>query len=125
MKRFILGSLALAALATPALADGWSRDGGDFSRAYGMDESFANPIDPSTRDANGQRILGPSPLEGTLSGGLMDSSQSPGSYQVVGQGRFVVVTLNDGRTVTIDTTQQITNPNDTGDVSADMTAGDQ
>ncbi|HWA00288.1 MAG TPA: hypothetical protein VG841_08230 [Caulobacterales bacterium] len=121
--RFILYVLASAALATPALANDWGQSGGDLRRAYGMDESFSTPVDASTRDANSQRILGPSPLEGTLTGGLMDANQSPGSFQVVGNGRFVVVTLNDGRTLAIDTTQQSLNPSDAGDISAEDTQG--
>ena len=114
--RLLVIATALSACAAPALADPIA-SAGDMSSAYGMSDSFTTPINPSANTASAQTFVGPSPLEGTLSGGLMDQSQSPGSYRVVGDGRFVVITLTDGRTLAVDTLH----PNDqaaTGDAGA-------
>ena len=99
LKRLIfLGGAALA-LATPAFADEFGA-AGDFARPFGMDESFDTPISVSTRDDNGARKLAPQPLQGTLSGGLGDFPTRGGSYQTV--GNFIVITLEDGRSLVVD-----------------------
>ena len=115
--RPLLTAVALSACAAPALADPIA-NAGDMSSAYGMTDNFTTPIDPSTSSSGAQSFVGPSPLEGTLSGGLMDQSQTPGSYRVVGDGRFVVITLTDGRTLTVDTLH----PNDQSQSDANAQA---
>jgi holdfast attachment protein HfaA len=111
VKRFILISAAMMAFAAPALADPLS-SAGDFERPFGMDyESFDTPIEASTRDENGNRVIinGRMQLEGTLSGGLMDSY---GSAQAIGN-QLNVVTQGNWNTVIVDSTQV-----NNGDVSA-------
>lgn len=116
MRAFILTSAALLALAAPASADPLG-DSGDFSRGYGMGwESFDRPIEASTRDANGNRVIvnGRMEIEGTLTGGLMDSAGSGLSAQAIGN-QLNVVTQGNWNTVIVDSTQ-INN----GDISADI-----
>ena len=74
-------------------------------------DNFDTPINPSTRDENGNRVIinGHMELEGTLTGGLMDDY---GSAQAIGN-QLNVVTQGNYNTVIIDSTQ-INN----GDVSA-------
>lgn len=117
MTRFILISIGLLALAAPAAAQA-PQSAGEFERGYGMGwDSFDRPIEPSTRDANGNRVIvnGRMELEGTLSGGLMDyGSGSSLGAQAIGN-QLNVVTQGNWNTVIIDSTQ-INN----GDVSADV-----
>ena len=83
-------------------------------------ESFSTPINPSTRDANGNRTIvnGRMEIEGTLSGGLMDGFASGlGTAQAIGN-QLNVVTQGNYNTVIIDSTQ-INN----GDISADVNGG--
>lgn len=112
--RLLVYTFAFAALAGAAAADPIPDGAGDFSRGYGMGyDSFDTPINPQTRDANGNRVIvnGRIELEGTLSGGLMDSY---GSAQAIGN-QLNVVTQGNWNTVIVDSTQ-INN----GDISADV-----
>jgi holdfast attachment protein HfaA len=118
VRTFILIA-AIAALTTPAFADPIPTSSGDFSRGFGMDgESFSQPINPSTRDGNGNRVIinGQMELQGTLTGGLMDNFATGNSTQAAGN-QLNVVTQGNYNTVIVDSTQ-INN----GDVSA--TSGD-
>lgn len=115
VKRLILVTIAAVCAATPAFAQAAS-SAGEFERAYGMGyESFDRPIEASTRDANGNRVIlnGRIQLEGTLTGGLMDyDTLGYGSAQAIGN-QLNVVTQGNWNTVIVDSTQ-INN----GDVSA-------
>lgn len=107
--------VVIAALATPAFADPIPTSSGDFSRGFGMDgDSFSQPINPSTRDANNNRVIinGEMQLQGTLTGGLMDNFATGNTAQAVGN-QLNVVTQGNYNTVIVDSTQ-INN----GDVSA-------
>jgi holdfast attachment protein HfaA len=115
----MITSAALFAFASAAAADPIPGSG-DVERAFGMGwESFDSPINPQTRDENGNReiINGRMELEGTLTGGLQDNFASGFSAQAIGN-QLNVVTQGNYNTVIIDSTQ-INN----GDVSAD-TDGD-
>ena len=114
MRTFIIMT-AIAALTTPAFADPIPNSSGDFQRGFGMDgDSFSQPINPSTRDANGNRVIinGQMELQGTLTGGLMDNFATGNAAQAVGN-QLNVVTQGNYNTVIVDSTQ-INN----GDVSA-------
>lgn len=121
MRTFILTSAALLAFASVASADPIPNGAGDFSSGYGMGwESFDTPINASTRDENGNRVIvnGRMEIEGTLTGGLQDSySGSWGSAQAIGN-QLNVVTQGNYNTVIVDSTQ-INN----GDISADIDGG--
>lgn len=116
MRKFILISTALMAFATPSFADPIPDGAGDFSGAFGMGwESFDRPINTSTRDENGNRVIvnGRMELEGTLTGGLQDSfSGGWASSQAIGN-QLNVVTQGNYNTVIVNSTQ-INN----GDVTA-------
>lgn len=116
----LLALAAAAAIASPAYADDPFASAGDIERPFGMGwESFDRPINPSTRDANGNRVIvnGRMEIEGTLSGGIMDGFASGiGSAQAIGN-QLNVVTQGNYNTVIVDSTQ-INN----GDISAE--AGD-
>ncbi len=120
MRTFILISAA-ALFTTPAFADPIPNGASDVERPFGMGwESFSTPINPSTRDANGNRTIvnGRMEIEGTLSGGLMDGFASGlGTAQAIGN-QLNVVTQGNYNTVIIDSTQ-INN----GDISADVNGG--
>lgn len=120
MRTFILIALAAAALASPAYADDPIASAGDVVRAFGMGwESFDSPINPATRDADGNRVIvnGRMQIEGTLTGGLQDGfATGIGSAQAIGN-QLNVVTQGNYNTVIVDSTQ-INN----GDISAE--AGD-
>ena len=120
MRLLLASAMAFAAAAVPAAADPLGDDG-DFSRAFGMGwDSFDRPIEPGTRDANGNRVIvnGRMELEGTLTGGLMDGYITAGAYsnsaQAVGN-QLNVVTQGNYNTVIVDSTQ-INN----GDISAEV-----
>jgi holdfast attachment protein HfaA len=125
LRVFLFAGLSLAALAQAAAADPLG-DSGDFSKAFAMGwESFDTPIEASTRDANGNRVVvnGRLEIEGTLSGGLMDgfgpgSSFGLGAAQAIGN-QLNVVTQGNYNTVIVDSTQ-INN----GDISADVEGDD-
>jgi holdfast attachment protein HfaA len=110
--------LAAAVLATPAFADPIPGGTGDVERAFGMDwESFDTPINPATRDENGNRTIvnGRMDIEGTLTGGIMDgfgSGLGGSSAQAIGN-QLTVITQGNYNTVIVDSTQ-INN----GDISA-------
>ena len=119
MRSAILLTAAFVALAGAAHADPLG-DNGDFGRAFAMDgDSFDNPINPQTRDANGNRTIvnGRMELEGTLTGGLMDGFQSSASAQAVGN-QLNVVTQGNYNTVIVNSNQT-----NNGDVSADVHGG--
>lgn len=112
--------ICTALLATPAFADPIPAGTGDVERAFGMNwESFDTPINPSTRDANGNRTIvnGRMDIEGTLTGGIMDgfgAGLGGGAVQVIGN-QLNVITQGNYNTVIVDSTQ-INN----GDISADI-----
>jgi holdfast attachment protein HfaA len=116
VRTFIITSAALLAFAGAAAADPIPSGTGDVERAFGMGwESFDTPINPATRDENGNReiINGRMELEGTLTGGLQDNFASGFSAQAIGN-QLNVVTQGSYNTVIVDSTQ-INN----GDISAD------
>jgi holdfast attachment protein HfaA len=116
VRTFIIIAAAVIAFTGPAAADDLIPGGGDVERAFGMGwESFDTPINPATRDANGNRVIvnGRIELEGTLSGGLMDDFASGQSAQAIGN-QLNVVTQGNYNTVIVDSTQ-INN----GDISAE------
>jgi holdfast attachment protein HfaA len=121
VRTFILiGSVVLA---TPAFADPIPSGTGDVERAFGMDwESFDTPINPATRDEDGNRTIvnGRMEIEGSLTGGIMDgfgSGLGGSTAQAIGN-QLNVITQGSYNTVIVDSTQ-INN----GDISAD-TDGD-
>jgi holdfast attachment protein HfaA len=110
--------LAIAFITTPAFADPIPSGTGDVERAFGMSwESFDTPINPATRDENGNRTIvnGRMDIEGTLTGGIMDgfgSGLGGSSAQAIGN-QLNVITQGNYNTVIVDSTQ-INN----GDISA-------
>jgi holdfast attachment protein HfaA len=108
VRTFILLSAAMLAIATSASADPIPGGAGDFSGGFGMGwESFDSPINTSTRDENGNRVIvnGRMEIEGTLTGGLQDSfSGGIGSAQAIGN-QLNVVTQGNYNTVIVDSTQ--------------------
>lgn len=116
MRTFILIGALLAAIAATAAADPIPGGAGDFSAAYGMGwDNFDTPIDPSTRDDNGNRVIvnGRMEIEGALTGGLQDNfATGAGAAQAIGN-QLNVITQGNYNTVIVDSTQ-INN----GDVSA-------
>jgi holdfast attachment protein HfaA len=123
VRTLILTGAAVLALTSAAYADPIPSGTGDVERAFGMNwESFDTPINPSTRDANGNReiVNGRMDIEGSLSGGIQDgfgSGLGGSSAQAIGN-QLNVVTQGNYNTVIVDSTQ-INN----GDISAD-TDGD-
>ena len=121
-----IGTFTLAAVAALCVASAAAADPipgtGDIERPFGMGyDNFDRPIETSTRDANGNRVIinGRMEIEGTLSGGLMDNYATGfGSAQAVGN-QLNVVTQGNYNTVIVDSTQ-INN----GDVSADAGRGE-
>lgn len=118
MRLLVLTAVSFA-FAAPAFADPIA-NGGDFSRAFAMDgDSFDRPFEPSTRDANGNRVIinGRMQIEGSLSGGLMDGFGSGlgGSDATAVGNQLNVITNGSYNTVIVDSTQ-INN----GDISADI-----
>lgn len=113
-----IGALCFASAAAAQSASSVS----DLERPFGMGyENFDRPIEASTRDENGNRVIvnGRMDIEGTLSGGLMDNYATGwGSAQAIGN-QLNVVTTGNYNTVIVDSTQ-INN----GDVSADAGRGD-
>ncbi len=113
---FTIASLAALAFAANAAADPIPGGTSDVERAFGMGwSSFDQPIEASTRDENGNRVIvnGRMQIEGTLTGGLMDGFGSGlGSAQAIGN-QLNVVTQGNWNTVIIDSTQT-----NTGDVTA-------
>lgn len=122
MRAFILTSAAMLAYASAASADPIPGGAGDFSRGFGMGwESYDSPINPSTRDDDGNRVIvnGRMQIEGALYGGLQDDfATGIGSTQAIGN-QLNVITQGNYNTVIVDSTQI-----NTGDISADID-GDQ
>ena len=122
MRAFILTSAAMLAFASAASADPIPGGANDFSRGFGMGwESYDSPINPSTRDDDGNRLIvnGRVQIEGALYGGLQDDfATGIGSAQAIGN-QLNVVTQGNYNTVIVDSTQ-INN----GDVSADAGRGE-
>jgi holdfast attachment protein HfaA len=117
--RLLVFTAVSLAFAAPAFADPIA-SGGDFSRPFAMDgDSFDRPFEPSTRDANGNRVIinGRMQIEGSLSGGLMDGFGSGlgGSDATAVGNQLNVITNGSYNTVIVDSTQ-INN----GDISADI-----
>lgn len=113
---FTIASAFTIALTATAAADPIPGGTSDVERAFGMGwESFDQPIEASSRDANGNRVIvnGRMEIEGTLTGGLMDGFGSGlGSAQAIGN-QLNVVTQGNWNTVIIDS-NQINN----GDITA-------
>ncbi len=105
---FTIASAFTIALTATAAADPIPGGASDVERAFGMGwESFDQPIEASTRDANGNRIIvnGRMEIEGTLTGGLMDGFGSGlGSAQAIGN-QLNVVTQGNWNTVIVDSNQ--------------------
>lgn len=100
-----IGAIAFASVAS---ADPIPNSAGDFSRGFGMGyDSFDSPINPTTRDENGNRVIvnGRMEIEGTLSGGLQDSFASGiGASSAIGN-QLNVVTQGNYNTVIVNSTQ--------------------
>jgi holdfast attachment protein HfaA len=101
----IIGTLAFA---SAAYADPVPGGAGDFTGAFGMGwESFDSPINPATRDENGNRVIvnGRMEIEGSLSGGLQDSfATGIGASSAIGN-QLNVITQGNYNTVIVDSTQ--------------------
>lgn len=106
MRAFII--IGVVAFAGAASADPIPGGAGDFSSAFGMGyESFDTPINPATRDANGNRVIvnGRMDIEGTLTGGLQDSfATGIGASSAIGN-QLNVITQGNYNTVIVDSTQ--------------------
>lgn len=104
------------ALAAPANAQPAPQSVSEVERGYGMDaDSFDRPIEPSTRDANGNRLIvnGQIMTNTTLTGGIADGfSSGVGPAQAIGN-QLNVVTQGNWNTVIVDSTQT-----NTGNISA-------
>lgn len=104
----MLITAAAAAFASAAAADPIPNGAGDFTAAFAMGwESFDAPINPATRDENGNRVIvgGRIEIEGSLSGGLQDNfATGIGSAQAIGN-QLNVVTQGNYNTVIVDSTQ--------------------
>ncbi|MEQ1808765.1 MAG: holdfast anchoring protein HfaA [Terricaulis sp.] len=101
----ILGALAFA---SAAHADPIPNGAGDFSSGFGMGyDSFDSPINPATRDENGNRTIvnGRMEIEGSLTGGLQDSFATGfGASSAIGN-QLNVITQGNYNTVIVDSTQ--------------------
>lgn len=121
--RVLLACAAVTALfGAPAFAQAASSPG-QFERGYGMDsDSWNSPINPATRDANGNRLIvdGRIMANTSLYGGLTDAGYGDSlSAQAIGN-QLNVVTQGSWNTVIIDSTQ-INN----GDVIASANGANQ
>lgn len=120
MKRFLSLLAGAAMLATPAWADETGATASEFEMNYGFGYGAEDqPIEPGTRDANGNRVVinGRIGMEGsTLPGGLQfdDDTGFIGAASAVGN-QLNVVTNGSFNTVIIDSTQ-INNGNQTATV---------
>jgi holdfast attachment protein HfaA len=116
----LITAAALLGVATTAAADPIPGSVGEVERPFGMGwSSFDSPIEASSRDENGNRVIvnGRMEIEGTLTGGLMDGYATGLSAQAIGN-QLNVVTQGNYNTVIVDSTQ-INN----GDVSAEIDGG--
>lgn len=101
-------SATLLLCAPPALAQA-PFSAGEFERGYGMDTgSFETPIEPGTRDQNGNRLIvdgrittGQSSLFGGLGDGGVGDSLSGSAFG----NQLTVVTQGSWNTVIVDSTQ--------------------
>jgi holdfast attachment protein HfaA len=120
---FTIAGVFTIALAASAAADPIPGGTSDVERAFGMGwDSFDRPIEASTRDENGNRVIvnGRMEVEGSLTGGLMDGFGSGlGSAQAIGN-QINVVTQGNYNTVIVDA-NQVNN----GDVSAVINGEDE
>lgn len=100
--------IAALAFASAANADPIPDGAGDFSGGFGMGwESFDAPINPRTRDENGNRVIvnGRMEIEGSLTGGLQDSfATGIGASSAIGN-QLNVITQGNYNTVIVDSTQ--------------------
>jgi holdfast attachment protein HfaA len=126
VRVYLIAGLIGLLLTSAAHADPFASSSSAFSRGFGMDgDSFNQPINPSTRDANGNRLIvnGQIMSDTTLSGGISDgfasgvasasaSASSASSAQAIGN-QLNVVTQGNWNTVIINSTQ-----NNSGDISA-------
>jgi holdfast attachment protein HfaA len=120
VRTFMIIVSALTAFTGAAAAQTIPAGTSDVERPFGMGwDNFDQPINPSTRDGNGNRTIvnGRMELEGTLSGGLMDDFASGAGAATAIGNQLNVVTQGNYNTVIVDSTQ-INN----GDISAE--AGD-
>lgn len=118
-----LGAVAVLAAAGPAAAQAPDRLG-DFENAYGASYgSMERPIEGSTRDPNGNRLIVNGRMmlgQGSLQGGLTDGGSGLDDMGITALGNQLnVITQGSWNTVIIDSTQ-INN----GDVNAVLN-GDQ
>lgn len=105
----VLGLAAVLAAADPAAAQASDRLG-DFENAYGADYgSMERPIEASTRDASGNRLIVNGRMmlgEGSLQGGLTDYGGGLDHMGLTALGNQLnVVTQGNWNTVIIDSTQ--------------------
>lgn len=116
MRVYLVAGVFTLALTGAATADPWATNSSDFTRGFGMDgDSFNQPINPSTRDANGNRLIvnGQIMSDTTLTGGIADgfasgvssaSASSSSSSQAIGN-QLNVVTQGNWNTVIVNSTQ--------------------
>lgn len=101
-------SAILLSWAAPALAQA-PFSAGEFERGFGMEaDSFETPIEPGTRDRNGNRLIvdgrivtGQSSLFGGLGDGGVGDSLSAGAFG----NQLTIVTQGSWNTVIVDSTQ--------------------
>lgn len=106
--RFLLPLLAAMAAASPAFAGQPADTPGSFERGFGMDNSsFDEPINPSTRDANGNRLIvdGRIVNGSSLIGGLTDAGFASSLSGTAVGNQLNVVTQGNWNTVIVDSTQ--------------------
>lgn len=116
IRRALLAAAALGALAAPAHAQYMSSNSADYNAGYGRYAGSENhPVDVSTRDANGNRVI----IDGIIQRGEDQSSFTSGwgagdSYSGVGSlgggstaigNNLVVVTQGNYNTVIVNSTQ--------------------
>lgn len=112
----LLAGITLLAVHDPAIAQTY-RDNARLNAGYGRSTGQENtPIDPSTRDASGNRVI----VDGLIQTGrdqslyASDPSSLGGSATAVGN-QLIVLTQGSWNTVVVDSTQ-INN----GDISAEL-----
>ena len=118
MRTFTLIALGALAYASAAAADPIPDGAGDFSRAFGMGwDNFDTPINPATRDENGNRTIvnGQIQIDGSLTGSIGDGfgTSGVGSAQAIGN-QLNVVTQGNYNTVIVNSNQT-----NNGDISAE------
>lgn len=131
---FAAAALSLAGAASPVLAQSMTTNSADFNAGYGRRAGSENhPVDVSTRDANGNRVI----IDGIIQTGEDQSSFSFGSgagesYSGVGSlgggstaigNSLVVVTQGNYNTVIVNSSQ-INNGNVTAGTRVNGGVGD-